>query len=99
VAARVDEGPYRQQNRLELQDRRVHHADRVDHHSIDPVWQVSAETVISAAIRPLDDRQAHPERHFEREEHRSDAVARPAFHRGTSMAQSESISKPPAHGA
>src|SRR5690606_36137273 len=31
VAAREDEGPYRQQDRLEPQNRRVHDPDRVDH--------------------------------------------------------------------
>ena len=30
MAAREDEGPYRQQDRLEPQDHRVHQADRVD---------------------------------------------------------------------
>ena len=31
VAAREDEGPHREQYRLEPQDRSVHHADRIDH--------------------------------------------------------------------
>src|SRR5690606_10065197 len=36
VAAGEDEGPYRQQDRLEAQNRRVHDPDRVDHVQADP---------------------------------------------------------------
>ena len=41
----------------------------------------------------LDDREAHPERHYERHEHSPDAMARPAFHPAPDMARSDTIRK------
>ena len=42
---------------------------------------------------PLDERHAHPERQYQRQEQNSDAMPTPAFHRAPNMARSDSISK------
>jgi hypothetical protein len=62
----------------------------------------AVRTMISAIRRdgnfcrhqaPLDDRQAHPERQYERQEQSSDTMPRPALHRAPNMARLNGISK------